>query len=515
MRLLFVLFFIGFSVTAIGYPTSDQVSSFMARIKVQKVSNGYPFRELYAECKNEAEADRLFLYLKERVKKMEHQLLNAIAYARQVDGWGNHLRALKVLDELDQSAFLQASSTVNYEYSNVLGIIALNSQNPTLALKHFRTALYFAKKSDQPEIIQAGYSNVGNSLNALERSNEALTYFQNALKLEVEGVNRNSLYLRLNIALTHSKLGQYRQAKQQFQTALFSLKSANDVYAESRTLMNLADIYVQEDSLDLADSYLKQAQTVAQTNGLTLVMIDIFSSRSRLAERNGNYKESLIFLRKSDSLSYAMNGSQNISSALTVLESEKMIAFNQLEKELAEHQLAATRKERTYLMVLVVLLTVGLIIFVVQFRSLRLKNKHLLHNALHLTRVSEAPDETKIDKVLISRLDEFVQEKKVHHDPLLTIEKLAKLLNTNRTYLSQSMNSYYGVSFRKWINELRIQESKVLLMDEKLDHFSIEAIAEMVGFSSISSFNENFKKVTGLTPSYFRKARANKGLREK
>ncbi len=87
----------------------------------------------------------------------------------------------------------------------------------------------------------------------------------------------------------------------------------------------------------------------------------------------------------------------------------------------------------------------------------------------------------------------------------LTQEKTAKKLGTNRTYLSKAINDHYKMSYSRWLNELRISESKKMLIDEKFNHYSIEVIATSVGFSSLSVFNSNFKSITGLTPSYFRK----------
>jgi AraC-like DNA-binding protein len=45
------------------------------------------------------------------------------------------------------------------------------------------------------------------------------------------------------------------------------------------------------------------------------------------------------------------------------------------------------------------------------------------------------------------------------------------------------------------------------LLDKQLDHYSIEGIASMCGFSTISTFNTNFKRITGVTPSYYRENR--------
>ncbi|NQV01428.1 MAG: AraC family transcriptional regulator, partial [Bacteroidia bacterium] len=47
---------------------------------------------------------------------------------------------------------------------------------------------------------------------------------------------------------------------------------------------------------------------------------------------------------------------------------------------------------------------------------------------------------------------------------------------------------------------------RILLSDNKYNHISIEGIGQMVGFVSRSVFYQNFKNLTGITPSYFRES---------
>ena len=89
--------------------------------------------------------------------------------------------------------------------------------------------------------------------------------------------------------------------------------------------------------------------------------------------------------------------------------------------------------------------------------------------------------------------------------PNLTLDKAAKKLKTNRSYLSEAINQHYKLGFRSFINELRIQEARKLLLKKEYEHYSIEGIAQTVGFNNLSTFNAAFKNFTGLTPSYFRK----------
>jgi AraC-like DNA-binding protein len=80
---------------------------------------------------------------------------------------------------------------------------------------------------------------------------------------------------------------------------------------------------------------------------------------------------------------------------------------------------------------------------------------------------------------------------------------LAEKLNTNKSYLSQVINEYFRKNFSTFVNEYRVKEASRLLLEKESENYTIEAIANSVGFKSKSAFNSAFKKFTGITPSYF------------
>ena len=87
----------------------------------------------------------------------------------------------------------------------------------------------------------------------------------------------------------------------------------------------------------------------------------------------------------------------------------------------------------------------------------------------------------------------------------LSIYDISKELNVNKTYISFVINNKANKNFNNFVNQYRIDQSKNLLKDQEFDNFTIEAIANLVGFHSKSSFNIAFKKQVGLTPSQYKK----------
>ena len=89
-------------------------------------------------------------------------------------------------------------------------------------------------------------------------------------------------------------------------------------------------------------------------------------------------------------------------------------------------------------------------------------------------------------------------------NPKFTLKDCAKSIGTNEKYLSSYLNKIHKMNFNTFINYYRVERAKELLHSTDSDKYTIEAIAQMSGFNSKSSFNAVFKKHTGLTPSEFK-----------
>ena len=87
--------------------------------------------------------------------------------------------------------------------------------------------------------------------------------------------------------------------------------------------------------------------------------------------------------------------------------------------------------------------------------------------------------------------------------PGLTIEMLASELSTNRTYLSNYINQVEQQTFRSWINSLKINRAKELLLEHP-DMLVVE-VANLAGYSDSSNFNKQFVKQTGISAQTWRK----------
>ena len=99
-----------------------------------------------------------------------------------------------------------------------------------------------------------------------------------------------------------------------------------------------------------------------------------------------------------------------------------------------------------------------------------------------------------------------MQRDKPYLNPDLTIQDLSDTLDISRHHITQVINEQLKKNFYMFVNEFRVEEAKQRMADQHNDHLTMLAIAYDSGFNSKSGFNSIFKRVTGLTPSQYRKS---------
>ncbi|QHW34773.1 helix-turn-helix transcriptional regulator [Paenibacillus rhizovicinus] len=89
-----------------------------------------------------------------------------------------------------------------------------------------------------------------------------------------------------------------------------------------------------------------------------------------------------------------------------------------------------------------------------------------------------------------------------HYRDDITLDILSDKLNISASYLSTYFKTKTGMNFIDYINNYRIDLAKSLLKGADM---RIQDVASEVGYQNINSFNRMFKKISGITPSEFRK----------
>lgn len=84
----------------------------------------------------------------------------------------------------------------------------------------------------------------------------------------------------------------------------------------------------------------------------------------------------------------------------------------------------------------------------------------------------------------------------------ITSKDICRQFNCSRSYMSREFNRHAGMSIREYLTILRIDDAKSMLVNSNLN---ITEIALAVGFGDSNYFSYLFKKITGYSPSEYRK----------
>lgn len=106
-------------------------------------------------------------------------------------------------------------------------------------------------------------------------------------------------------------------------------------------------------------------------------------------------------------------------------------------------------------------------------------------------------------KILQENVHQVVMGEKLYLDPLLNLPSLSEKVGIGTHELSFVLNQGFGKNFYQYINELRIEEAKRLLMAPEFQDKEIASVAIYAGFNSKTTFYTAFKKLTGMTPKAY------------
>ena len=150
-----------------------------------------------------------------------------------------------------------------------------------------------------------------------------------------------------------------------------------------------------------------------------------------------------------------------------------------------------------------------------------------LHVALGEVTLGEAPSPDSLNKIsdsLSSVGFSLIDDKRsvtiehirkaiidvVHHGRELKTnlsDYLSQLIGRDYSYLSNLFSEVEGTTIEQFFIHQKIERAKELLVYGEL---TLSQIAVELGYSSVAHLSNQFKKVTGLTPSHFRKVKENK-----
>ena len=122
--------------------------------------------------------------------------------------------------------------------------------------------------------------------------------------------------------------------------------------------------------------------------------------------------------------------------------------------------------------------------------------------------------EEKADNLeqLYARIQTLFDEQKPYLDENITVGDIAKMLYTNKAYLSRTINDHTGKNFCQFVNYYRVMYSMDLF--RKNPWHRVAELADMSGFHTIVSYNMAFRFVNNESPGeWCRRTRLEMGVK--
>lgn len=102
---------------------------------------------------------------------------------------------------------------------------------------------------------------------------------------------------------------------------------------------------------------------------------------------------------------------------------------------------------------------------------------------------------------------EMIHYEKDANESINSSEFISKKIGYDYSYLSNLFSSVENITIEKYIINQKIEKVKELLV---YDELTLNEISYKLSYSSVQHLSSQFKKITGLTPTHFKKLKENK-----
>lgn len=447
----------------------------------------------YAE-RNE---EYLYLALKDNLKGI-YALKANLDYSEALS---THLKGLGYAEAIDDTV------NVVVALSNIINIyLARNDPN---GVSYAEKAYELARSESVPAFIRCNVSILMAQIYCVaEEYEKALAYIEEAaFSARHDGFDAIYSLIYSVCGQIYSSLGDKDNAEEAYVKAL---DYAN--YAEPSTLSTLYlnyGLYCERyGRMREAEALLKKGVDISFRHDNLISREELLRHLTELYDRSGRPDSAMVYFRRYMSCHDSIASLQREQEfGKMVLEMHKMESANQLQsKELA--LLKANRRTIVICAGFTFVIVVAVFIWLLYARQRRTYKALVAQHQSYMQRIDSGivSDGTAKDenRLLYEKLEELMKSGKVYRQKDISLEKMADMLGSNRTYLSKAINECSGMSFSNYINMYRISDATRLISRKDFD-MPMKQLADLLGFNSPSVFYKAFQKETGCTPSRYRK----------
>lgn len=414
--------------------------------------------------------------------------------------------------------------------ANIAEVLTL--RNEEAGLEYAEKCYLLGRQNNDPYLIYCGAISMARNLCLNRKMEEAWRYTREADRLSkrYDFKNRSDIYNTYGeIAL---EAGDYMKAGLYYEQAIREHGFSQAAYVVS-TYVGYGRALIAQKKYKSALEKLQIGKEISEKNITSLFRREVYLLLSACYDRLGEPKEALEYYKKYTAESFRLYNEDKERT-----EKELMVRYEteKRNKELVQKNMLL-QKEQNRVMALVGITFVILIVVLLFYINYRRKNrlyKQIVRESVDWLakerqfskRIAEQEKQLQelIGKAgavdggrysgsslnkdsqqeLFGRLERLMQNDQVYKNSLFTREKMAELLGTNRTYLSQTINEQTGLTFTHYMNKYRIEEARRILADPQ-DDTPIKAIAADLGFSSVTTFYTLFKAAVQMSPDQYRK----------
>ena len=458
------------------------------------------------------------------------------------DQTGNHDEKNRLADENER--FLRLLPEIYFNIGNVLCLC----EDISNGMEYYEKAFYGSIDINDPVITLSAFSSLASEAlenKTLQQYDAILSTFK---KLKIPDNTQNkAYYYQFLLALDAIRQADFPTAWQAFDRmeALTDTTKTLEKRFHVFTLLNKNLCYEMAGEYDSAIwTALKIEKIIPLSDpGLYDFAMANFFSLSDYYSRKGEENISLLYLKKGLAISDSILNSKKLSQIHEMKTNYEIGRMN-------DHIRNVEHKRQIQLVILYMVLAIlGMIAafltwVIRQNKALRQKNQDLFAKNEALLRQEEffrefreqnAENRTPCNEQttgnqsiernthhpekyigssldshqkadISNRLRNVMEQNPTIYSSDFSLEKLADLVDCNPKYVSQVINELLGKNFNAFVAEYRVKEACRRITDtEHYGHLTLEAIANSLGFMSRGNFNSVFKRVTGLTPTEYRK----------
>jgi AraC-like DNA-binding protein len=436
-----------------------------------------------------------------------------------------------------------------------LGNIYFEFKEMDIAKSHYNKGLNLSEDS-----LLIGYFFNNLALIEIQKGNidSAFYYLNHSLQINKQYNNDFSEVVLSSIAEAYQQTKLYDSAFYYFRLSLIESRINDKNQCEAEILSRLGSLFFEVNKIDSVLYYIDLSNNIAKENKQLRVLADNYLTLSKVEESKGHTKQALEYFKIYSNLKDSLFSVDKFSEINQLQRLYEVSKSNEIIEQLVIEQQVNERtiyyKNIIWRITTGVLILVCIVLFIITLQIIRLKKSHkklvekndeiikfyenapaivpetfsetipktLLEDTedLSIEAREDIPENNADDnseknkrsalsekdqKELITRIQSVMENTEIVCNIDFSIEKLAKLVHSNQRYVSEAINSLKK-NFNKFLNAYRIREAQRLFSIPEAKNYTVEYVANQVGFKSRASFINAFKESTGISPGFYLKS---------